>query len=225
MWALTISVHTQPPLPLGHVDGFKASNFIHKHTTEMVPGLQLILWVCDHVLALARQWTWFVLSHNGTSAYCDQLTPPAVRILSLEPTSLVWKNTSVYVCACVCVCVCTPPCLEYSVYVCIRAGLYYCSLGKATFFVRKKKKKTTTHKTNLEMTLHLFLCIHTKCPWCLFCAIHISPCSTRIPFSVLVSSQSKECMTSELPNVPCAHCARSSKSLFPLPGYSRGLLA
>lgn len=141
MWALTISVHTQPPLPLGHVDGFKASNFIHKHTTEMVPGLQLILWVCDHVLALARQWTWFVLSHNGTSAYCDQLTPPAVRILSLEPTSLVWKNTSVYVCACVCVCVCTPPCLEYSVYVCILAGLYYCSLGKATFFVRKKKKK------------------------------------------------------------------------------------
>lgn len=141
--------------------------------------------------------------HKGFSTYCDHLTlPSAVQIHYLDPTSLaVWFGKHL----CVCVCVYTPPCLEeYSAYVCIHTYMF--------ILLQSGEGKK---QANLEMTLHLFPCIHTKCPWCLFCAICIMPCSTWIPFrsSFLLSAKNVWLVNCWMYDVPV--CARSSKLLFP----------
>lgn len=109
--------------------------------------------------------------HKGFSTYCDHLTLlSAVQIHYLEPTSLaVWFGK--HLCLCVCMSIYTT--LPWRIF-CICVYTYIYVYITAVWGGKKQ--------ANLEMTLHLFPCIHTKCPWCLFCAIRIMPCSTWIPF-------------------------------------------
>lgn len=129
---------------------------------------------------------------KGFSTYCDHLTlPSAVQIHYLDPTPLaVWFGK--HLCLCVYVYIHHPALKNIlHMYVYIHICLYYCSLG------REKTSQPGDDPSFVPLHSHKVSVMSFLC--------HLHHAMQHLnSFSVLVSSQCKECMASELLNVRCA---------------------